>query len=288
MWCTTFDVQAREAFIATHDDLCDSKLSIPDDEDRRGIISKFKGILARITMVLHSLETGIATVANLDEPANEWNTTVTNEHVQQATEIMNYLIDQKFALMPPEIKVPAAALSDQATDKTKVDDIYLSKFLTFKGDKIQASDVSQYRLMPPNPLTIGSKNKYPVENVKSYMGKIADAGFGKVVESVKKGSKRKSTTFYKHTYDELDIEQTNTLKRLEIDRPTYETSFLDLSTSLSSSSSNSSIAAPPAITLTTPTSDDNTQPSQEREMIYIILTIKQNKPNLSCRYSTLI
>ena len=101
------------------------------------------------------------------------------------------------------------------------------------------------------------------------MGKIADAGFRRVVESVKKGSKRKSTTFYKHTYDELDIEQTNTLKRLKIDRPTYETSFLDLSTSSSSSSSNSSIAAPPAITLTTPTSDDNTQSSQEREGDYI-------------------
>ena len=97
------------------------------------------------------------------------------------------------------------------------------------------------------------------------MGKIADAGFEKIVEGVKKGSKRKSTTFYKHTYDELDIEQTNTLKRLKIDRSTYETSFLDLSTSLSSSSSNTSIAAPPAITLTTPTSDDNTQLSQERK-----------------------
>ena len=119
--------------------------------------------------------------------------------------------------------------------------------------------------MPPSPLTIGSKNKYPVENAKSYMGKIANAEFRKVVESVKKGSKRKSTTFYKHTYNEFDIEQTNTLKRLKIDRPTYEASFLDLSISLSSSSSNSSIAAPPAITLTTQTSDDNTQPSQERE-----------------------
>ena len=108
----TFDVQGREAFIAAHDDLCDRKLSIPDDEDRRGIISKFKGILARIAMVLHTLETGIDTVTNLDGPDREWNTTVTNEHVQQATEIMNYLIDQKFTLMPPEIKVSAVRPSD--------------------------------------------------------------------------------------------------------------------------------------------------------------------------------
>ena len=110
-------------------------------------------------------------------------------------------------------------------------DYYLSKFLTFKGDQVQASDVSQYRLMPPTPLNPTSKNKYPVENVKAYMGKVADAGFGRVVESVKKGSKRKSTTFYKYTYDELEDEQTNTLKKLKIDRSTYEDSFLDLSSS---------------------------------------------------------
>ena len=189
-------------------------MSIPDDEDRRGIISKFKGILARIAMVLHALETGIDKVTNQDGTDNDWDTTVTKEHVQWATEIMKYLIDQKFALMPAEIKV--AAPEKKADDK--LDDAYLSKFLTFKGDHIQASDVSNYRLMSPTPLNPTSKNKYPVESVKAYMGKVADAGFGRVVESVKKGSKRKSITFYKYAYDKLEIERTNKLKRLKIDR----------------------------------------------------------------------
>ena len=96
--------------------------------------------------------------------------------------------------------------------------------------------------MPLSPLTPKSRNKYPVENVKAYMGKVADAGFGRLVECVKKGIKCKSTTFYKHAYDELEIEQTSTLKKLKINHLTYEASFLDLS--LSSSSSNTSVVAP--------------------------------------------
>ena len=146
----TFDAEGRTAFITAHDELCDRKCSIPDDEDRRGIISKFKGILARIAMVLHTLETGIDKITNQDGSDQEWDTTVTKEHVQWATEVMNYLIDQKFTLMPPDIKVSVPA--DQPADKTELDDNYLSKFLTFKGDRILASDVSQYRLMPLSPL----------------------------------------------------------------------------------------------------------------------------------------
>ena len=90
-------------------------------------------------MVLHILETGIDKVTNQDGSDHEWDT-MTKEHVQWATEIMNYLLDQKLTLMPPEIKVSAP--TNQAADKTGLDDNYLSKFLTFKDDKIQASEVS--------------------------------------------------------------------------------------------------------------------------------------------------
>ena len=64
------------------------------------------------------------------------------------------------------------------------------------------------------------------------MGRLLIGG---LVECVKKGSEHKSTTFHKYAYDELEIEQIDTLKKLKIDHSTYET-FLDLS--LSSSSSN--------------------------------------------------
>ena len=51
-----------------------------------------------------------------------------------------------------------------------------------------------------------------MENVKAYMVKVADAEFARLVECVKKGSKHKSTTFHRYAYDELEIEQTDTLK----------------------------------------------------------------------------
>lgn len=39
--------------------------------------------------------------------------------------------------------------------------------------------------MPPSPLTPGDKNKYPLEKVKQYMGDVAAAGFGTIVEESK-------------------------------------------------------------------------------------------------------
>lgn len=51
-----FDDDAQAAFIRAHDKLCTHKISIPDDVDRRGILSKARGQLARIAMILHCLE----------------------------------------------------------------------------------------------------------------------------------------------------------------------------------------------------------------------------------------
>ena len=85
---------------------------------------------------------------------------------------VDYVIEQKFLLMPPVSNSIISNISDN----------YLAKFLSFKNRIIQASDVSQFRLMPPTPLIPGSKNKYPVENVKQFMGTIANAGFGLITE----------------------------------------------------------------------------------------------------------
>ena len=59
-----FDDAAQVAFITAHDELCSRKISIPDDEDRRGILSKARGQLARIAMILHSLEQAVEHTMN--------------------------------------------------------------------------------------------------------------------------------------------------------------------------------------------------------------------------------
>lgn len=162
-------------------------------------------VLVHLFDPLHSLRIALA-----DEPV--WDPMVTEEDVDHAV-IIDFIIEQKFRLMPPEIKVVSAA----SYLCPNVPDNYLAKFLGFKSKQIQASDVSQFRLMPPSPLTPGDKNKYPVEKVKQYMGDVAAAGFGTIVEESKGGSKRKSTVFKKHSFDDLGESQKQTLQKLKLD-----------------------------------------------------------------------
>ena len=37
----TFDENGKQAFIVAHDELCERKQAIPDDEDRRGVLSNY-------------------------------------------------------------------------------------------------------------------------------------------------------------------------------------------------------------------------------------------------------
>lgn len=80
----TFDEDGKQAFIVAHDELCERKLAIPDDEDKRGVLSKAKGQLARLAMILHSLMIALA-----DE--TEWSTIVTKEDVDHAKVIIDFM-----------------------------------------------------------------------------------------------------------------------------------------------------------------------------------------------------
>ena len=48
--------------------------------------------------------------------------------------------------------------------------------------------------------------------MKQYMEDVAAAGFGTIVEESKGRSKRKSTVFKKHSFDDLGESQKQTLK----------------------------------------------------------------------------
>ena len=222
----TFDDAAQAAFIEAHDKLCTRKLQIPDDEDRRGILSKARGQLARIAMIIHALEQAIQTPINEDCPnIADWNTTVEENSVKKAETIITYIIEVKFALMQPEVLVGSVPdrNSNIQTGRAILDSNpkYLSKFLSFKNTNVQASDVSQFRLMPPTPNRSQSKNKYPVEQCKSFMKEVSEAVFGSVDEVKKNGSVRKSFTFKKRLFNELGSVQQDTLKKLKISEDVY-------------------------------------------------------------------
>lgn len=183
------DVNAQRKFIEMHDELSDRKQNIIDDEDRRGILSKSKGQLARLAMVIHSIEEAITSSED-----RYWSPTIKECSLQKAKTVMDYIIKQKFALMPPEVKITESDSLpniniDSGTPILDNNPKYLSKFLSYKSTEVAPSDVSRFRLMPPTPTQ--SKNKYPVEECRSFMWSISQAGFGSIDESRKDRSSKK-------------------------------------------------------------------------------------------------
>ena len=85
--------------ITFHDSINIRQLSIPDDENRRGILSKVKGHLLRIALVLHALELAVNKCTQAEE---YWSFMIHCITVERAVVLVNHLIDQKFSLMPAE------------------------------------------------------------------------------------------------------------------------------------------------------------------------------------------
>ena len=84
----TFDDAAKSVFIQAHDDLCTRKTSIEDDEDRRGILSKGKGQVVRLALVIHSLEQAVFGTIERDFT---WKNEIDDITVHKAKVIMDFL-----------------------------------------------------------------------------------------------------------------------------------------------------------------------------------------------------
>ena len=219
----TLSDEAKTQFISMHDELCTRKLSIIDDEDRRGILSKGKGQLARLSMI-NCLEQALD-MMTVEEAC--WNYTIEECSIIQAKVVLDYVIDQKFSLMQPEIKISTATPTNSDKPILNTGSIvldqnphYLRKFLSFKGRDIIASDISKYRLMPP--AKTDKKNKYPVD-CRNYMREISSAGFGNIINDTP--TTRRSLIFRKRSFEDLEPDQQDTLKKKKILDTSYD-SFL--------------------------------------------------------------
>ena len=197
----------------------------------------------------------IHTIIYLTFSWREWNASIREDSIKKAEVITKYYIEQKFALMQPELQV----VINVHTGRVVLDENlkYLSKLVTFKNANIKASDVSQFRLMPPKPKQSQSKNKYPVEQWKTFMKEVSPAGFGSA-EEVHKGGGRKALTLWKHLYSQLGNAQRETLKQLRINEDLYNVSQSSNSshsaTSDNLSRSSGSDGSVALITLCTPES----------------------------------
>ena len=231
----TLSEDGMSVFTSFHDDIVLRRQSIPDDENRRGVLSKAKGQLARVALALHSLEQAVHMLhcQNTITP-QEWSFNIDEQTVNQAVELMNHFISQKFALLP-EFKISdtdgdlAQLTHDQASFVVN-NGPYIRKLLLTKHDALTPSLVSQLRLMPPssNTLTPG-KTRYPVLDAKHFLRNIVHVGLGtlhteRTERMTPKGpvQGKQSVRLMKRKFCELEPQGIAILKRLKITEEEYK------------------------------------------------------------------
>ena len=88
----TLEDEAYSAYRDIHDSLVKEKLK-STDENAQGIESKARGYVARIALVIHSLE------QSLSAPSPMWDTKISVEAVRAATAIIHHFNRQKFIML---------------------------------------------------------------------------------------------------------------------------------------------------------------------------------------------
>jgi len=130
----TFTPGGMEAFRNFHDDIVARRAAVPFDENRRGILSKAKGQLARIAPVAHALEQAAAIVDHASAHTSSWSFAITNDTVEHAIHLMNHFISQKFTLMPEDttqgqVEYSVAGISGDLAEFLCKNDLYIRKLL---------------------------------------------------------------------------------------------------------------------------------------------------------------
>ena len=231
---------AMSVFTSFHDNIVIRRQCIPGDGNRRRVLSKAKGQLARIALDFHALEQAVLMCDSLDEGNGsndkEWSFSIQDTTVNHAVELINHFIDQKFCMMPEEKKFKEAdarlvELSSEQMKFMSTNGPCIQKLLLSKHDHITPSIVSQLalRLMPPstNDTTPG-KTWYPAVDAKRFLRNMVDLGLGTLqTERVERMTSRgpvpgkHSVRMRKCRFSELKPQPLAILKRLKVTEEEY-------------------------------------------------------------------
>ncbi len=261
----TFSPGGMEAFRDFHDD---RRAAVPFDENRRGILSKAKGQLARLALVMHALEHAAATVDDDDTVTSTWSYAISRDTVEHAIHLINHFITQKFTLMPEEdttqapVEYSIAGVSGALTEFMYKNDMYIRKLLCCRKGCVTAAQVSQLRLMPPSR-NGDSKTKYPACEAKQFLKHVSELGFGEIV--VERGERmtargvvpsgKSSVQLRKRKYEELPDASIEVLKKLKVSREEYSAVISANATPETLQEGNSLPVQPTATSASAPLSD---------------------------------
>ena len=242
------DKDAHELFKKYHDELKRRKLAITHDENRRGILAKAIGQMARVCMIVHVLDNAVA-MANLELDTDEHNDSqaqlssiVGKRSALQAIAIMNYVLDTKFAMMPQEYKLQDASATAPSTSTTKADvepssqtaisffpqetltdryGKYVKKVLLHKGTVVKASEVSGRHLIPPVTPLPNTTNRYPTLAAEGFLKSMENLGLG----DIDRTANGKSIVLRKRRLEDMPTEAKNKLRKINITDEEYEESM---------------------------------------------------------------
>lgn len=156
---------------------------------------------------------------------------------------MNYIVDTKFAMMPPEEKLqsdgtinranPSSQLHDAQPSSQQSQDFFLSETLTdlhgryikkvllHKDTQVKASEVCGRHLMPPVTPLPNTSNRYPTTAAESFLKCMEDLGLGDIARSQNNRS-RETCILKKRPLEDLSTEARNKLRKISATDEQYQ------------------------------------------------------------------
>ena len=193
------------------------------NDNIQGILSKARGYVARLSMVLFVLEQSLESVlegGNPEAPCT-WSTTITEDCVKASAQIMDYLIKQKLIMMdasevgPSDTTTPGQMAHVEEGDR-------LRRLLTLMTDDeaghISPSKVAQKHICAP------IDGKYSVSKAMDLFSVATNLGFGETIEQTT-STNRRVKKFRKTPYDILSAEARKTLRHIRVTEDMYRSSF---------------------------------------------------------------
>ena len=197
------------AFQKIHDDLVRQKLKW-QDENAQGILSKARGYVARIAMIIHSLEQALQRVMYGFVAEEAWDTSISTSAVEAAGLIVDHFNRQKFIML---------GLDQDSTDDLPRKVIKVLSMETKNGDgHILPSDLSQKHISE----RVGPS--YPTSKAVELIEKVVDLGYGTIKE-YQTPSKRPIKRFVKHPLSDLTNNCKEALKKACITDDIYNRAF---------------------------------------------------------------